>query len=138
MQRSFRGAVKAKQRASYTRWPLPVSAVNTTYLYQIASDNTEKVKNVGNKVGPWAPFRTAGPPLICTGFPRISLELFPIFFFLRLTRILLLLLVNVTEVIVKAKIIPVGRAPPVEKHRKPTTGSRLRPVQWRIMPVPLW
>ena len=50
----------------------------------------------------------------------------------------MLLLVDVTEVIFKAKIIPVGRAPLVEKHRKPTTGNRLRPVQWRIMPVPLW
>jgi hypothetical protein len=53
------------------------------------------------------------------------------------TFISVLLLVDVAEVIFKAVIIPVGRAPPVEKHRKPTTGSRLRPVQWRITPVPL-
>jgi hypothetical protein len=32
----------------------------------------------------------------------------------------MLLLEDVTEVAFKAKILPVGRVPPVEKHRKPT------------------
>jgi len=141
VQRSLRGAAKANQRASYARCPLAASAVSTTHPYHITSDNTEKVKNVCNKVGPQAP----GPlpdcwaPVICSGFPHISLTLFPRKgFFFRLKRVLVLSLVDVTEVIFKAKIIPVGRAPPVEKHRKPTTGNILRAVQWRIMPESLW
>jgi hypothetical protein len=60
------------------------------------------------------------------------------FLFSGFTFISVLLLVDMAEVIFKAVIIPVGRAPPAEKHRKPTTVSRLRLVQWRIMPVPLW
>jgi hypothetical protein len=38
VQRSFRGAAKAKPGSLYARWPLAASAVNTTYLYQITPD----------------------------------------------------------------------------------------------------
>ena len=91
VQRSFRGAAKAKQRTSYARWPLAASAVNTTYLYQITSDNTEKVKNVCNIIGP--PSRLPGPGNLYR-FPSHLAGTVSNKVFLRLTCILVLLLVR--------------------------------------------
>lgn len=51
-----------KQRASYARWQLAASSINTTNHYVITSDTTEKAENICNTVGPRTHFRTEGHP----------------------------------------------------------------------------
>jgi hypothetical protein len=48
---------ETKQRATYARWLLAASAVDTTNHYIITSDTTEKDKNICNIVRP-----PSGPP----------------------------------------------------------------------------
>jgi hypothetical protein len=55
------GNKETQQRASYARWLLAASAVNSTNHYLIVSVSTETDKSICNILWPRAPFRTLGP-----------------------------------------------------------------------------
>jgi len=72
-----RGKVRKQQIASCARWPLAASAVNTTKHHPIITNTTAIDDSVGNIIRPFAPFLTAGPPVICTNSPPPLTSAFP-------------------------------------------------------------
>jgi hypothetical protein len=68
-KRTDKGKSKeTKQRASYARWPLAASDVDTTNSYLTTTDNTEKDRNISNI---WAPGPLTDRPILSSAlFPR--------------------------------------------------------------------